>query len=1378
MYKRITRYDTIARCLRTLAVATAVLSFPSGVLATCPTCQGIVGLGLQERDGTTWAIPAAAMWDLGLGAPRRVDASTLPVAGGPRDYRPDDDPYIKFPGGPVITLDESDNVLVDGVQRALWSWDSNNRKLTAPGGYEYSFNSNGLVTSTVSSGRTATFTYDGTYTDRLTKVTDSFGNEWNYGFSSGEFDYAPTYVINPDATRKIEFTYRSGNETGRGGYERITVNKPDGESWTEIQHIDYHYDDDDRIADIVTVSSGETSTTHIEYVDGTEGGHSDPVRRVGNQKLQIDVVLEYRTEDIAETYGGTKTYGVTRVRRRATCSSSATYSSNDNSNTADRVTDYYYYRDTDSGPNTFVYKVVGLESDGQGGLQAYSTVKYQVYGYLDRFSASPPTYYAALKGMPWKIVDARGNETTYDYSTENGMVTKTTLPTDDDIQYWYVQDGSNNDTAFVEKVKDARDKYTKYTHDATYPLLITEVGVSSSFDSGYDTVREMSYYGSPSQKAMLLQTVTVPDIEGTDDMITTYDYEDIIASTTNYRSSPTEEKYSWYNGSSYETKSTTASFYADGRTRWDKDARYNQSDYIYDAECRLLTTFSPADSTDTGTATDSGSNWLEDSGKSWYDDQLAGMALQVEFSSGSWTTFTVSGNTAHRIDIVGSGLDNASGHSYKVRPRSELAYSACCGQVEEETDSTGRKTYYQYDEQGRVWKIRNSETTSSSTHPLVEYTYNDLGQKTEVRTYRSDTDSTNRTTSYTYDQLGRVIQVTYPTNGGTRLLWDEYYQYDKAGNLVAKLVGVVDGGGNKTDGSITAYEYDSLGRLVEVDYDYSSSVWPVTAVDSYGDISITSADVTYGYDGGSSLKTQMAGNSSTSSYSYDKYGRLEYYTPPLPANYRVEYAYNAAGEKTSVTVKESGAGKYRTAYAYFKNGWLKQVKGQKYASGNWSDVTTVDFEYDETGNVTKRKNNGDSDVQTEYAYNARSEAKTVDHKLSQTSKYKLDYTRDGVGTPLQIAFDGDSFQNAYINANIVRYGYDPAGRLSGQTWGHQNNGWVQDNLDTWAYDWVGNRDPSSNTYNQVDELVTNHQYDMLGNLEYDPDSSSSPRTRYHYNPSNLLTQVDYISGGNTTTTGMTWDAEARLLRVQTGSDTWGMLYDVAAGTPAVLLSKDYVDSATAYAYYVRLPGGELLCSFDNSETPNKRYYHFDSLGSTVLATNGSGTVSASKTYDAWGAVLAGSGTTAPYGYVGELGYYTYVAEQGTAIEGTLQLWLRPYDPELGRFTQRDPIGYDDGPNVYAYGHGNPIVNTDPWGLKWCPRSLKQCLLLADMRYEYNMSKAYLDYAKCIWGAAKYPPPISLILAWRCNARFTKDEGKAVFQHEADIANCYIDYGDK
>jgi RHS repeat-associated protein len=70
----------------------------------------------------------------------------------------------------------------------------------------------------------------------------------------------------------------------------------------------------------------------------------------------------------------------------------------------------------------------------------------------------------------------------------------------------------------------------------------------------------------------------------------------------------------------------------------------------------------------------------------------------------------------------------------------------------------------------------------------------------------------------------------------------------------------------------------------------------------------------------------------------------------------------------------------------------------------------------------------------------------------------------------------------------------------------------------------------------------------------------------------------------------------------------------------------------------------------------------------------------------------------PYQFVGQLGYYTHSQEPGL---GLMQLGVRFYDPEVGRFTQRDPVR--SGGNWYSYGYEAPTVAVDPTGkIAWVP----------------------------------------------------------------------------
>jgi RHS repeat-associated protein len=51
--------------------------------------------------------------------------------------------------------------------------------------------------------------------------------------------------------------------------------------------------------------------------------------------------------------------------------------------------------------------------------------------------------------------------------------------------------------------------------------------------------------------------------------------------------------------------------------------------------------------------------------------------------------------------------------------------------------------------------------------------------------------------------------------------------------------------------------------------------------------------------------------------------------------------------------------------------------------------------------------------------------------------------------------------------------------------------------------------------------------------------------------------------------------------------------------------------------------------------------------------------------------------------------------------GLLYRRNRYYDPQTGRFTQEDPIGLAGGMNLYGFADGDPVGNSDPFGLTSC-----------------------------------------------------------------------------
>jgi RHS repeat-associated protein len=295
--------------------------------------------------------------------------------------------------------------------------------------------------------------------------------------------------------------------------------------------------------------------------------------------------------------------------------------------------------------------------------------------------------------------------------------------------------------------------------------------------------------------------------------------------------------------------------------------------------------------------------------------------------------------------------------------------------------------------------------------------------------------------------------------------------------------------------------------------------------------------------------------------------------------------------------------------------------------------------------------------------------------------YDVTYVRDPLGRV------SEKTEALGGQTHTLAYEYDEVGRLLEV---------VQDSatvLETYTYDDNGNRLSATNqsgsfaaTYDAQDRLVTygpnQYTYRESGEL-LQKTHVTDGTTSYDYDELGNLLSVALPSGSV-----VEYEIDAMNRRVGRrvgGQVTHRWVYKDQLNPVAELDASGAMVSLFTYGARSHVP--------DAMTKEGVRYlFVTDQIGSVRLVVNAeTGAVVQQIDYDAWGNVM--SDTTPgfqPFGFAGGL----YDGQTKLVRFGA-----RDYDPEVGRWTAKDPVLFDGGQsNLYLYVNGDPVNLFDPTGL--------------------------------------------------------------------------------
>lgn len=427
------------------------------------------------------------------------------------------------------------------------------------------------------------------------------------------------------------------------------------------------------------------------------------------------------------------------------------------------------------------------------------------------------------------------------------------------------------------------------------------------------------------------------------------------------------------------------------------------------------------------------------------------------------------------------------------------------------------KSEFNYDTYGNVIKSKQYTDLQAGTYIGTDHTYTNgtylsnstvqnvknadginLGGISRQATYDiygrilTETDSNGNVTTYTYDELGRITKIKYPNSSS------KTYVYNTALNQTTE-----------TDerGYVTRYQYDPAGNLTAV-YSIDGGTGTLLKTNEY--------DRMYRL-----VKEQnnLSEGGGATTYNYDNKDRII--------------------RKSSVDASNQ--------ILSLENNTYYDDKVTKTISGDANSKAVVTNEYlDKYGRLIKQGRVIDGkEIFNTFVYNYLGEVIKEKSARANAESYTEDFT-----TKYEYAYDGKVSKKYDVLGNYITTGYDAVGRKTSQTDAKSNaSGGTYRTL--YTYDALGRLIKEETPFTAGAASVTKYYYDKNGNLIQKQIENSLPgadaaytKVEYGYNNQNNLVEVKSYDGSTVANqVNYEYDAAGNMKAMVAGNGTQRTTYE-------------------------------------------------------------------------------------------------------------------------------------------------------------------------------------------------------------------------------------------